>query len=215
MTDSKHVLIEWYAYCGAEWEDLKPVFSDLPAGTEPPNLLLPYFHPDETQAGVRLRNWDTGQFHWPTGTRPKGWLYGIHLVKPGETVLVVEGESDVVACNLIGERAVGSPGSSTWHAGSPHVQHLLATAGRLLVWQEPDPGGVQFVRSVLATPGWRDDWLVLEGTAGSEDPRQIVLRKGDIKLTRAMSPKAWLAKHDPFRHTRRGGRCAERLQTSP
>lgn len=106
---------------------------------------IPYYDGNGDELRARYRS-ATGKW-WEGKNRPI-YLYGRdHLVdaKPGDSVLVVEGESDCHALWSVGITAVGVPGATAWYPDwAEHLQGL-----EVYVWEEPDQGGAQLVESIV------------------------------------------------------------------
>jgi len=64
----------------------------------------------------------------------------------GDLVVVVEGESDCWACWLHGFPVLGVPGASAAKSLQPE---FFTGFSRVIVWQEPDAGGVEFASTVI------------------------------------------------------------------
>jgi hypothetical protein len=122
---------------------------------------------------VRYRVGLTGKqrFRWAKGSPPG--LYGVdRLTEEDQVVLVLEGETDVLAADLLGIRAVGVPGVSNWKP-----EWAKALAGKeVIVWQEPGEPAQNLVDTiaqdipgikVIPAPGGIKDIVELVDQAGS------------------------------------------------
>lgn len=103
---------------------------------------IPYHDVDGTELRARFRS-ATGKW-WEGRNRPI-YLYGLDRLaeaQAGDTVLIVEGESDCHALWSEGYKAVGVPGATAWR--DEWTQHLDGLD--VVAWEEPDQGGAQFVQ---------------------------------------------------------------------
>lgn len=106
---------------------------------------IPYFDEEGNLLRARFRS-RNGKW-WEGRNRPI-YLYGRDRLvdaRPGDRVLVVEGESDCHALWSAGLRAVGVPGATSWrHDWAQHLEGLV-----VFVWEEPDQGGAQMVEKLV------------------------------------------------------------------
>jgi len=108
---------------------------------------IPYFDEDGNELRARFRS-RTGK--WWEGRNMPIHLYGRDKLvdaKPGDRVLVVEGESDCHALWSADVLAVGVPGCTTW---KPEWKSYLDGL-EIFVWEEPDQGGAQLVERMTAS----------------------------------------------------------------
>lgn len=109
-------------------------------------LRIPYCDEEGSKLRDRYRSW--GSQWWEGRDRPIH-LYGRDRLvdaRPGDPVIVVEGESDCHALWSEGLLAVGIPGATCWK--SRWSKHLAGLD--VYVWEEPDQGGAQLVEAVTA-----------------------------------------------------------------
>ena len=112
-----------------------------------PVVRIPYYDEDgdELRARFRSRSGDK----WWEGKNLPIYPYGLDRLpdlKPGDPILLVEGESDCHAAWLNGLNALGMPGATSWK--SEWAEHLAGL--EVFIWEEPDQGGAQFVAKVTA-----------------------------------------------------------------
>jgi KaiC/GvpD/RAD55 family RecA-like ATPase len=108
---------------------------------------IPYFDVDGNELRARFRS-RSGDKWWEGKNRPIH-PYGLDRLpdlKPGDAILVVEGESDCHAAWSHSVPAFGIPGATAWK--SEWAKHLEGL--EVFVWEEPDQGGAQFVKKVTA-----------------------------------------------------------------
>lgn len=138
---------------------------------------IPYFDEDGNELRARFRS-RTGKW-WEGRNRPI-YLYGRdHLVdaKPGDPVLLVEGESDCHALWSAGFRAAGVPGATSWKSEWSDTLKGL----EVYVWEEPDQGGAQMVERVVQDlpsariihPNGSKDACELRQKTGTEFPDRV------------------------------------------
>ena len=125
-------------------------------------VTMPYYDIDGSLLRERYRVTMTGlrheRFRWAKG---KGiYPYGLwKLPSSGQSIVLVEGESDTQTLWYHGINALGIPGSSSWRSEwSVYLNRL-----RVYVWQEPDEAGEKFVASlaslkpiVIQSSRWKD-----------------------------------------------------------
>lgn len=110
---------------------------------------IPYLDKAGSEVAVRFRHSlagaGKGRFTWRKGDSPLPYgLWRLGEVREAGYVVLVEGESDSQTLWLHRLPALGIPGAATWRAEwAQHLDGLAAYA-----WQEPDDGGVQFVKGI-------------------------------------------------------------------
>lgn len=101
-------------------------------------ISIPYKTKYVPVVGWKFRNLTS---HGPKYDGPSGQpgrLYGVHTLRPADTVLVCEGELDaVLAHRVTGLPAVGVPGASAW---KKHYSRVLEGYRRVLVLADNDAG---------------------------------------------------------------------------
>ena len=105
-------------------------------------IAIPYHDTEGTERAIRyrtaLRKAGVDQrFKWKKGSTP--FLYGLWRLRPGEPVVVVEGESDCHTLWFHGINAVGLPGVGNWKEERDAA--VLADCPEISVVIEPDCGG--------------------------------------------------------------------------
>jgi hypothetical protein len=124
----------------------------------PGGVIVPYYladGSDHTRARLRTARKAVDGSRWTEG-EGKPIPYGLHAIK-GETLLLVEGESDCWTAWFHGVPALGIPGASM--AGTLQAEHLAGVT-RLYLLQEPDKGGAEFRKGVAARLkeiGWQGE----------------------------------------------------------
>ncbi len=111
-------------------------------------IAIPYKTKYVPVVGWKFRNLtDHGpKYDGPAGQ--KGRLYGVHTLRPSDTVLVCEGELDaLLAHHITGLPAVGVAGVSAW---KPHYARVLEGYRRVLVLADNDAGKDRNVGRELA-----------------------------------------------------------------
>lgn len=110
---------------------------------------IPYRDADGEELRVRLR-WALSAGDGSTWAPGEGLhLYGLDRLAEapkGKSVIVVEGETDCLACWTHGAVAVGCPGATAWRP--EWARHLEGR--RVYIWREPDDAGTRFARSVAS-----------------------------------------------------------------
>jgi hypothetical protein len=107
-----------------------------------PAIRIPYRANDGTETAVRLRLALSGEnrFRWRTGSKPQ--LYGLDRLSPtmpGDTIVLVEGESDCHTLWFNNIAALGLPGAANWQEerDAPALEQFSV----IYVVIEPDQGG--------------------------------------------------------------------------
>lgn len=112
-------------------------------------LSIPYLTVDREVVGIRFRTID------PDDSRPKylglpgaeTTIFGMPaLLNRSETVIVAEGEMDVIALAQLGYTAIGIPGANNW---KPHYSRVLDSFQRVIVAGDPDDAGQKFNETVM------------------------------------------------------------------
>lgn len=112
-----------------------------------PAVAMPYFGRDGTLLRSRFRVTMTGpkheRFRWGKGTG--FYPYGLwRLPASGQSIMIVEGESDAQTLWFHGVNALGLPGTGTWR---PEWADYLDRL-RVFVWQEPDEAGQKLAETL-------------------------------------------------------------------
>lgn len=121
---------------------------------------MPYMDMDGSMLSKRFRTSMTGadRFRWAKGS--KVMPYGLwRLPSSGQSIVVVEGESDAQTLWYHGINALGVPGATSWRwEWNVYLNRL-----RVYVWQEPGDAGAEFVERlsslkphVLRSDKWKD-----------------------------------------------------------
>ena len=106
---------------------------------------IPFYDENGDELRARFR---AGSKKWWEGKNRPIYLYGRDRLvdaKPGDRVMIVEGESDCHALWSSGILAVGCPGATTWQ--SDWAEYLDGL--EVYVWEEPDQGGAQMVERLV------------------------------------------------------------------
>lgn len=116
-----------------------------------PALEIPYWDRARADSQIRIRRALTGshRFAWKMGskTRPYG-LWRLPADTVGESIALVEGESD---CHTLWQHeipALGLPGAGTLSCG----EQVLSGFERILCVREPDGGGDRLLSALSASP---------------------------------------------------------------
>ncbi len=141
---------------------------------------IPYYNSAGELIAVRKRLALSGKdrFRWRKNDKP--FLYGLwHLtqLESGDSVWLVEGESDCWALWHQGFSAVGVPGSSSW---KDEYSDFLSSF-EIFLWVEPDQGGQTLLKAVSAT---LPDARVITAPAGIKDPSELHLMDAEGFTTR-------------------------------
>ena len=116
-------------------------------------LSIPYFEANAALHRFRLR---TGllkpsagrdqRMMWDPRPQAEGTiLYGLHRLKRGETVLLVEGESDAHTLWSHGRNALGVPGASSF---KPERDDIHLEGREAVVFMEQDTGGLALIKAL-------------------------------------------------------------------
>ena len=144
-------------------------------------LLTPYY--DETgKETTHRKRFANKDFRWKARSAGKIGLYGewrLPEIRPGKSVLLVEGESDTQSLWYMDLPALGVPGASMFKA-----QHASLLQDLIIyIHQEPDVGGTTFFRKV--TEGLREGGFIgsirrfsCSRVAGCKDPSDILIKFG-------------------------------------
>jgi len=136
---------------------------------------IPYYDGEGNELAVRYRLCAVGdKFRW--SARSKVHPYGLWRLREARQagyIVLVEGESDAQTLWYYGIPALGIPGASCWQA--KWAQYLEGCT--VYLWQEPDPGGSQFVARIGASVA---DALVLLPPPGRKDISECHLLGDDI-----------------------------------
>ena len=141
-----------------------------------PCIRIPYYDPDGTETGARLRVSMTSKnrFKWRKGSKLAP--YGLWLLAGWQQlgyVILVEGESDAQTLWHYDIPALGIPGASTWRAEwADHLEGLT-----VFVWQEPDAAGGGFAERVGESA---PDCLVITPPAGRKDISECHILGEDV-----------------------------------
>ncbi|MBQ9633056.1 MAG: DUF927 domain-containing protein [Lachnospiraceae bacterium] len=145
-------------------------------------LKIPYFDPEGKPTVFRER-YARKEFRWGYGAKGKINLYGewrLQAARQGDSMILVEGESDSQSLWRMGLPALGVPGASLF---KPEHVEVLKGFDRLYLHKEQDSGGETFIRKTME--GLRRggfDGAVFMFSCGSisgcKDPSDIYLRLG-------------------------------------
>ncbi len=140
---------------------------------------------------------------WTRGTGSP-LIYGVWRVsrmsQEGDTLLLVEGESDAWTAWLHKIAALGVPGADM--AGKI-IKSYVDPFAKIYIWQEPDDGGKTFVDGVsqrLVGLGYGGEVYVIKGVRYKEQPvkdlnelhKQILKQNSsDFEATKAVFKEAW------------------------
>ena len=108
-------------------------------------VVIPYFNEQGFQIVVKYRHHPNSKsrFHWGTGSKN---LYGLNLLdKFSSYVILVEGESDCHCAWSHDIYALGVPGAK--HFKKEYAQYL-DKFDKIYIHQEPDNGGIEFVKKI-------------------------------------------------------------------
>lgn len=167
LLDAKGLSAEFIEDEGFDWRDTE--WRDKETGDTRHVVEMPYRNESGKVVATRVRLEVKGAKRFVWRKRPKIVPYGLHLLKPEHTrVLLVEGETDTLALLQAGIPALGIPGADNWK--SEWARHLR---GRLVyVWQEPDTGGATFARKIF---GDLPDARVIKAPDGAKDANELWL----------------------------------------
>ena len=140
-----------------------------------PAVLFRYRDTEGDLQAVRYRVALTGdKFAWQRGAKPKKLAYGEWWLpqwreKGKRVVVLVEGESDALTLWQVGVPAIGIAG-----ANGLNEYHLKLLEGfEVLVWQEPDAGGITFAQKACEL---FQNVRVIEPPVGAKDASELWLR---------------------------------------
>lgn len=145
-------------------------------------LKIPYFDEKGSLATFRKRYAPGDQkFKWKYGAKPIPYgLWRMPVQKKGDSLVLVEGESDAQSLWYMGIPALGIPGASMF---KPDYVPAIADMGKLYLHKEMDCGGETFVRKTMG--GLRKGGYtgrVFLFSCGSvekcKDPSDILIRLG-------------------------------------
>ncbi len=144
---------------------------DLPGGV----VGIPYRDSDGQTTAVKRRTALAAKegFLWPRG---RSLLpYGLDKLAQREAdwLLLVEGETDALTAWHHHLPCLGIPGANG--TGCLQAGHLEGIS-KLLIWQEPDPGGENFVRGIarrLRELSWQGEAKVLQPAEGLKDLNEL------------------------------------------
>lgn len=111
-------------------------------------MKIPYFGEDSKPTTFRKR-YAHKDFRWKYGSKGKIGLYGewrMPMMRSGDSLILVEGESDTQSLWYIGLAALGVPGASMFKVD--HVP-MLKDMKKLYLHHEKDGGGDTFIRKTL------------------------------------------------------------------
>lgn len=109
-------------------------------------ISIPYFNEQNFQIGVRYRfsPTSTARFSWRTGS--KQCLYGVQFLNEFSSyIILVEGESDCHCAWTNHINALGVPGANNF---KKEYAQYLDKFDKIYIHQEPDNGGIQFVKKI-------------------------------------------------------------------
>ena len=144
-------------------------------------LKIPYYNEDGSEGATRKR-YAGKQFKWKWGSAGKIGLYGewrLPQIRKGDSVILVEGESDSQSLWYMGLPALGSPGANMFKPEQAGIFHGL----KVYIHKERDGGGETFARKVLA--GFREGGFSGEAFIFScgniekcKDPSDVLVKFG-------------------------------------
>lgn len=111
-------------------------------------MKIPYFGEDSKPTTFRKR-YAHKDFRWKYGSKGKIGLYGewrMPMMRSGDSLILVEGESDTQSLWYMGLAALGVPGASMFKVD--HVP-MLKDMKKLYLHHEKDGGGDTFIRKTL------------------------------------------------------------------
>lgn len=111
-------------------------------------MKIPYFGEDSKPTTFRKR-YAHKDFRWKYGSKGKIGLYGewrMPMMRNGDSLILVEGESDTQSLWYMGLAALGVPGASMFKVD--HVP-MLKDMKKLYLHHEKDGGGDTFIRKTL------------------------------------------------------------------
>ena len=140
-----------------------------------PAVLFRYRDAEGELQAIRYRIALEGDcFRWQRGAEPKKLAYGEWWLpqwreKGKRVVVLVEGESDALTLWQVGVPAIGIAG-----ANGLNEYHLKLLEGfEVLVWQEPDAGGITFARKACEL---FQNVRVIEPPVGAKDASDLWLK---------------------------------------
>ena len=148
-------------------------------------LKIPYFDEQGGEATFRKRYAPGhGKFKWKYGTKPT--LYGLWRMpvqRQGDSLILVEGESDAQTLWHMGLPGLGVPGSSTF---KPDHVPFLSGMKKLYLHKERDIGGETFIRKTaegLREGGFEGRVFIFScgGVEGCKDPSDVFGKLGKDK----------------------------------
>lgn len=170
----KHLPEEWLKdFCRISTD------KDRKAGTT--YMRIPYFDKDGREVTYRKR-YAHKDFRWKYGSGGKIGLYGewrMQQVRPGDSMILVEGESDSQSLWYMGANALGVPGASMFKA-----DYVPMLAGlKLYLHKEKDGGGETFMRKTLdglRRGGFEGEIYTFTcgDVKGCKDPSDILIKFG-------------------------------------
>ena len=145
-------------------------------------LKIPYFDENGKQTVFRER-YARKEFRWGYGAKGKINLYGewrMPTIRQGDSVILVEGESDSQSLWRMGMPALGVPGASLF---KPDHVGVLKGMEKLYLHREQDGGGETFIRKTtdgLRRGGFEGKVFIFScgDIKGCKDPSDVYMKFG-------------------------------------
>jgi len=145
-------------------------------------LKIPYFD-EEGKPTVYRERYAHKDFKWGYGSKGKINLYGewrLPMMRQGDSIILVEGESDSQSLWRMGLPALGVPGASLF---KPEHAEVLKGMAKLYLHREQDGGGETFIRKTmdgLRRGGFEGEVFVFScgKVKGCKDPSDIYMKLG-------------------------------------
>jgi hypothetical protein len=136
---------------------------------------MPY--PNAIQHRVGLTD-KKNRFRWQVGSEASAKeLYGVEWLRDiDNTLLVVEGTTDVAAALLLRVPVVGLPGTGTWSRKTGPTWAKELEGHDIVLWQEPGEAGQKLVDSVAQDI---PDLRVIQAPPGIKDICELLEQAGD------------------------------------
>lgn len=113
------------------------------------NVAIPYYNTDKKIIATRYRNnpLNKPRFYWEKDLETN--LYGLWKLKDykGDSITLVEGESDAQTLWYYGIQAVGIPGATNF---KDEYKDLFEKFEKIYIHSEEDKGAEEFVKSIVS-----------------------------------------------------------------
>lgn len=175
-------------------------------------LKIPYF--DESgKPTVYRERYSNKEFKWGYGSAGKINLYGewrMGVIRQGDSLILVEGESDSQSLWAMGLPALGVPGASLF---KPEHTNVLSDMPKLYIHKEQDAGGEAFVKKTvdgLKRGGYEGDIYIFScgSIEGCKDPSDVYMKhgagEGKAKIIDLVRSAAALTEKDQVPETIKG-----------